>query len=79
MVWCGASVSLTVFSCPRTEANPVQNECLSSAVLGGMLDMKQRLLEPGKLVQLFWTRREKNNRESLMTDGESACIFFALF
>lgn len=56
LVWC-LCVSHGVFL--PTEANPVQNECLSSAVLGGMLDMKQRLLEPGKLVQLFWTRREK--------------------
>lgn len=58
-IWCGASVSLAVFSCPRTEANRVQNERLSSAVLGGMLDMKQRLLEPGKLVQLFGVEEEK--------------------
>lgn len=59
-VWWGASVSLAVFPCPCTEANLVQNERLSSAALwGGMLDVKQGQLEPGKLVQLFWSRREK--------------------
>lgn len=39
--------------------------------------MKQRQLEPGKLVH--FGAEEKNNCDTLMTDGESACLFFFSF
>lgn len=75
-VWWGASISLAAFSCLRIETNPAQNEPLSSATLGGMLDMKRRQLTLEKLVKLFYSRREKKNCETLLTDGKSGCFFF---
>lgn len=56
---------------------PEQNEPLSSAAVGGMLDLKQSQLEFKKLVRLFYSRRGKNHLcETFMTDDKSGCFFF---
>lgn len=80
-VWWGASVSLAVFSCPRTEANLAQNERLSSAALGGMLDVKQRQLALGQLVLLFNSRREKKivRQWRLMVNLPASFFYFQNF
>lgn len=75
----GASNSLAAFSCPCMETKPEQNEPLSSAALGGMLDLKQSQLEFEKLVKLFYSRREKKTntvRHSWLMINLAAFFFF---